>query len=410
MTIGACATSGGVQALRNGSDIDEIVRTVYATPAYIATLADSTPIADHVKVDLELTGCPVDRGQLLGALASLLQGSVPRPPTTPVCIECKRRGYVCVVVAKGEPCLGPVTRTGCGALCPGDGPRLLRVLRAVAAAEHRRAGGGCSSISACRRRTGRGLVPVHHRLRARRSAMAADRIDEASEGGRAMTHRSVEVPVVARVEGEGALHLRIEDDVLTTVELEIYEPPRFFEAFLRGRHAMEVSDIVPRICGICPVAYQMSAIHGLERLFEVRGAARAPGSCAGSCTWASGSRATCSTSTCSRCPTTSGSTTRSSWRAADTADVVERGLRLKRLGNDLMAAIGGREIHPVSPAPGRVLEGGRRATLRAFLPRLEEAADGDPRRRRPGWRSIDIPVFERDAELVAMVDPARVRR
>lgn len=121
MTIGACATSGGVQALRNGSDIDEIVRTVYATPAYISTLADSTPVADHVKVDLELTGCPVDRGQLLGALSSLLQGSVTRVPTTPVCIECKRRGFVCVIVAKGEPCLGPVTRTGCGALCPGMG-------------------------------------------------------------------------------------------------------------------------------------------------------------------------------------------------------------------------------------------------------------------------------------------------
>ena len=75
-----------------------------------------------------------------------------------------------------------------------------------------------------------------------------------------MTHRSVDVPVVARVEGEGALHLRIEDDQLTLVELEIYEPPRFFEAFLRGRQAMEVSDIVPRICGICPEAYKMSAI------------------------------------------------------------------------------------------------------------------------------------------------------
>jgi coenzyme F420-reducing hydrogenase gamma subunit len=121
MTIGACATSGGVQALRNGADIGEIVRSVYATPGYISTLADSTPIADHVKVDLELTGCPVDRGQLLGALSWLLQGSVARPSTTPVCIECKRRGYVCVVVAKGEPCLGPVTRTGCGALCPGMG-------------------------------------------------------------------------------------------------------------------------------------------------------------------------------------------------------------------------------------------------------------------------------------------------
>jgi coenzyme F420-reducing hydrogenase gamma subunit len=121
MTIGACATSGGVQALRNALSIDDVVRTVYATPDYISTLADSTPVADHVDVDLELTGCPIDRGQLLGTLAWLLQGSVARPSTTPVCIECKRRGYVCVIVAKGEPCLGPVTRTGCGALCPGMG-------------------------------------------------------------------------------------------------------------------------------------------------------------------------------------------------------------------------------------------------------------------------------------------------
>jgi len=121
ITIGACATSGGIQALRNGHDVDGYIRTVYANPEFIDTLARSTPVADHVKVDLELTGCPVDRGQLLASLAWLLQGAVPHPPTTPVCIECKRRGYVCVVVAKGEPCLGPVTRTGCGALCPGMG-------------------------------------------------------------------------------------------------------------------------------------------------------------------------------------------------------------------------------------------------------------------------------------------------
>jgi coenzyme F420-reducing hydrogenase gamma subunit len=121
ITIGACATSGGIQALRNGRDVDEYVRSVYATPSFIDTLDRSTPIAEHVKVDLELTGCPVDRGQLLASLAWLLQGAIPSPPTTPVCIECKKRGFVCVMVAKGEPCLGPVTRTGCGALCPGMG-------------------------------------------------------------------------------------------------------------------------------------------------------------------------------------------------------------------------------------------------------------------------------------------------
>ncbi|MGZ8595160.1 MAG: sulfhydrogenase subunit delta, partial [Actinomycetota bacterium] len=110
-----------IQALRNGTDLAEHIRNVYPSPEYVEALADSQPIADVVPVDLELTGCPVDRGQLLAALAWLLQGSVPRPPTTPVCIECKKRGYVCVVVAKGEPCLGPVTRTGCGAICPGMG-------------------------------------------------------------------------------------------------------------------------------------------------------------------------------------------------------------------------------------------------------------------------------------------------
>lgn len=122
ITMGACATSGGVQALRNATGKhDEFVRAVYPTPEYIDSLEDSHPISDYVNVDLELTGCPVDRGQLLGAIASLLRGALPRVSTSPVCVECKRRGYVCVVVAKGEPCLGPVTRTGCGALCPAFG-------------------------------------------------------------------------------------------------------------------------------------------------------------------------------------------------------------------------------------------------------------------------------------------------
>jgi sulfhydrogenase subunit delta len=121
ITIGACATSGGIQALRNWHRDGEHVRTVYPNPEYIRSLDTSTPVSDHVRVDLELPGCPVDRGQLLGALASLLAGTVPRLSTSTVCMECKRRGYACVLVTKGEPCLGPVTRTGCGALCPAYG-------------------------------------------------------------------------------------------------------------------------------------------------------------------------------------------------------------------------------------------------------------------------------------------------
>jgi len=122
VTIGACAATGGIQALRNAAgSLDRFVRTVYPTPAYIESLARSRPVSDYVPVDLELTGCPVDRAQLLASIASLLHGARPRISTSPVCLECKRRGNVCVLVARGEACLGPVTRTGCGALCPAFG-------------------------------------------------------------------------------------------------------------------------------------------------------------------------------------------------------------------------------------------------------------------------------------------------
>ncbi|MBX3469635.1 MAG: oxidoreductase [Planctomycetes bacterium] len=119
VTIGACATAGGVQALRNGRDVDEFLRLVYARPDWIDALATSTPIAAHVKVDHELRGCPVNKHQLLGVLSALLAGRSPAVPRESVCMECKRRGTVCVMVARGTPCLGPVTHAGCGALCPG---------------------------------------------------------------------------------------------------------------------------------------------------------------------------------------------------------------------------------------------------------------------------------------------------
>ncbi|GAA4553327.1 NADH-quinone oxidoreductase subunit B family protein [Amycolatopsis samaneae] len=118
VTIGACATSGGVQALRNFADVGEFASVVYANPEYVDTLSTSTPIAAHVPVDHELHGCPIDRGQLLETLGALLAGREPDLPDTSVCTECKRRGLTCVLVAGGTPCLGPVTRAGCGALCP----------------------------------------------------------------------------------------------------------------------------------------------------------------------------------------------------------------------------------------------------------------------------------------------------
>ena len=118
VTIGACATSGGIQALRNFADVAEFRSVVYAHPEYLSTLGTSTGIAEHVRVDYELRGCPVDRRQLLEVLAAELQGRTPRIPSHSVCVECKQRGNVCVTVAHGTPCLGPVTQAGCGALCP----------------------------------------------------------------------------------------------------------------------------------------------------------------------------------------------------------------------------------------------------------------------------------------------------
>jgi coenzyme F420-reducing hydrogenase gamma subunit len=118
VTIGACATAGGIQALRNVADVDEFRRIVYARPQYVDTLTTSTPISAHVPVDHELRGCPIDRRQLLELLTALLAGRRPDLATHSVCQECKLRGTSCVLVARGTPCLGPVTQAGCGAICP----------------------------------------------------------------------------------------------------------------------------------------------------------------------------------------------------------------------------------------------------------------------------------------------------
>jgi coenzyme F420-reducing hydrogenase gamma subunit len=117
VTIGACATAGGIQALRNFGD--DLAPVVYARPDYIRSLRTSTPIADHVHVDFELRGCPIDKRQLIEVIAALLAGRRPNVRGHSVCVECKRAGHVCVLVAHGTPCLGPVTQAGCGALCPG---------------------------------------------------------------------------------------------------------------------------------------------------------------------------------------------------------------------------------------------------------------------------------------------------
>jgi sulfhydrogenase subunit delta len=118
VVIGACATAGGIQALRNYAEHDAWRASVYASPAYVSSLATSTPISAHVPVDYELRGCPIDRHQLLEVLTAFLIGRKPQLANESVCAECKRAGRVCVTVSRGEPCLGPLTHSGCGALCP----------------------------------------------------------------------------------------------------------------------------------------------------------------------------------------------------------------------------------------------------------------------------------------------------
>jgi coenzyme F420-reducing hydrogenase gamma subunit len=118
ITIGACATAGGIQALKNFADVKEYIPMVYAHPEYIHTLATSTAIADHVKVDFELRGCPINKKQLVELVSALVAGRKPVTPPHSVCVECKLKGNLCVMVAHGTPCLGPVTHAGCDALCP----------------------------------------------------------------------------------------------------------------------------------------------------------------------------------------------------------------------------------------------------------------------------------------------------
>lgn len=118
ITMGACATAGGIQALRNFADGGQWLTSIYAHPEYISSLDHVTPIRDQIHVDLELWGCPVNSRQVFTAIGSLLAGAPPVEPDERVCLECKRQKAVCVLVTKGDPCLGPVTRTGCGALCP----------------------------------------------------------------------------------------------------------------------------------------------------------------------------------------------------------------------------------------------------------------------------------------------------
>jgi coenzyme F420-reducing hydrogenase gamma subunit len=118
VALGTCATAGGVQALKNFADVEAFKQTVYKHPEFIQSLPTSTSIGDHVPVDLNLWGCPVNKYQVIEVITAVLQNRRPNLSRYAVCLECKRKGNLCIMVTTGTPCLGPITRAGCGALCP----------------------------------------------------------------------------------------------------------------------------------------------------------------------------------------------------------------------------------------------------------------------------------------------------
>ena len=300
VTIGACATAGGIQALRNWADHEEFQRCVYARPEYIKSLATSTAISDHVPVDFELRGCPINRHQLLEVLRSLLGGRKPRTPTHSVCLDCKRRGTVCVAVAQGIACLGPITQSGCGAICPAYDRGCYGCFGPAAQPN-------CDSLADHYLSTGTvpaALVPLLRNYNANAPAFRAEsnRLAAAAgipQGPNVSETRTIKVDALSRVEGEGGLHVRLtgrRGRAGSAVDLRATAVLRSVPA---GPAAAEVPDIVARICGICPVAYQMSSVHALERALGVT-IRRRFAACDGCCTAANGSKATHSTSTSAR--------------------------------------------------------------------------------------------------------------
>jgi len=214
--------------------------------------------------------------------------------------------------------------------------------------------------------------------------------------------RRIKVDMLARVEGEGGLTVRLKDGRVRELRLDIFEPPRFFEGFLRGRHFREVPDITARICGICPVAYQMSSCHALEAAAGVRvtGPLRDLRRLLYCGEWIESHALHVFLL---HAPDFLGYDD-AIGMAADHGAVVQKGLRLKKLGNAIVAKLGGREIHPINVCVGGFYRVPRRQELVAFVPELEWAREAAYRTVR--WAAgLDFPDFSRDTEFVALRHP-----
>ena len=419
VTIGACATAGGIQGLRNFAASGEYAGTVYAHPEYISSLDTSTPIAAHVAVDFELHGCPIDRHQLLEVITASLAGRRPVIPGHSVCQECKGRGTVCLLVAEGIACLGPVTRTGCGALCPpsvgaasaASGPPTPPTRRrwppsCAARAWHRSTCRGSSAPSTpARPPSSTSRWP--REVRSRSTSSRAVRARRPGEG--VMTHGRVRRGPSASRASRGSrararCGSRSATATVTDVALEIFEPPRYFEALLVGRHFTEAPDITARICGICPVAYQMSACAAMEDACGVTVDERvdrlrrllycgewiqshalhvyllhAPDflGCADAVELAERDRG-----------------------------AVERGLQIKRTGNLVMETVGGRAVHPVNVRVGGFYRAPDPTAVAALAEPLRRARDAALAT--VEWvAGFDFPDVDGDYRFVALRDGDR---
>jgi coenzyme F420-reducing hydrogenase alpha subunit len=214
--------------------------------------------------------------------------------------------------------------------------------------------------------------------------------------------RTIRVDYLARVEGEGAMHVRVKDDEVADVKLKIFEPPRFFEAFLRGRDFSEAPDITARICGICPMAYQMSAVHAMEDAFGVRveGPLRALRRLIYCGEWIESHVLHVFML---HAPDFLGYESAIEM-AKDHRPLVEKALRLKKIGNDLMTLLGGREIHPINVKVGGFYKVPRKQDLRAITGELEWARDAAAEAV-DVVAGFDFPDLERDYEFVALRHP-----
>ena len=395
VTIGACATAGGIQALRNFADVREFTSVVYATPEYISTLERSDAISAYVPVDFELRGCPIDRRQLLDVITAFLHGRRPNVAAHSVCVDCKLAGKVCVMVAKGEPCLGPVTHSGCGALCPAVGRGCY----------------GCFGPKETPNTRSLSRWLVAHDVPVRDVALAFRTFNAAaqdfSKEAEALTHRglnsrTLHVDALARVEGEGAMHIQVRDGRVSDVQLQIYEPPRFFEALLRGRKHTEPPDITARICGICPVAYQMSACRAIEDAcgVTVEGAIADLRRLIYCGEWIESHALHVYMLHAPDFLGLDGAVE----LAQRHRDIVERGLQLKKIGNRILEVVGGRAIHPVNVKVGGFYRAPTTQELAPLREQLRWALDAALAT--VEWvAGFDFPDFEHQGQLVALSQP-----